>query len=119
MLHGMERLKEYLLTVMEQTKASWTGQLSHHERLPLLWTTGKTDLIELIYSLHAEGAFNNGRITIKEIVAYFEEAFAVKLGNTSVTFQEILRRKEYTNFLDRLKNKLLAHINRIEQKNIR
>lgn len=119
MILGLDRLKEYLLTVMEQTKTSWTNQLSFSERPSLLWTASKTDLIELIYSWHAAAVFNHGKITIKEIVSCVEEMFCIKLGNTSTTFQEILRRKEYTNCLDKLKNALLAHVNRIEEKNIR
>lgn len=119
MLLGMERLKQYLLAVMEQTKSSWTNELLSSQHPPLLWTASKTDLIEMIYSWHAAGVFNNGKITIKEIVTCIEEMFSIKLGNTSTTFQEILRRKEYTNCLDKLKNALLMHVNRIEEKNIR
>lgn len=119
LLLGMERLREFLLTVMEQTKASWTTELLSRERPALLWTASKTDLTEFIYALHAAGVFNNGKVTIKEITGYFEEVFGIRVGNASMTFQEILRRKEYTVLLDRLKNSLLMHINRIEEKNIR
>jgi hypothetical protein len=85
----------------------------------IYWAHSKTDLTELIYALYASGAFNKGKATIKEITGFFEEVLQIGLGNTSVTFQEILRRKETTVFLDRLNDSFDRYINQVEQKNIR
>lgn len=83
----------------------------------LQWTAGKTDLIELIYAFHAAGVFNHGKTSIREIVRFIEGKLGIVLGNTSMTFQEILRRKDSTAFLERLKVKLELHISRLDEKN--
>ncbi len=80
------------------------------------WTHSKTNLIEMIYACYAAGIFNNGKATIKEITQFFENAFNLKLGNTSLTFQEILRRKSSTAFIDDLKEKLVLYIDSIDNK---
>jgi len=89
------------------------------EPLTLNWTLSKTDLIELVYALHSGGAFNKGTASIAQIARFFEQVLHIQLGNTSMTFQEILRRKDSTAFLDKLKSKLEEHITNIDEKNIR
>jgi hypothetical protein len=77
----------------------------------MTWTDSKTSLIELAYALHATGSFNNGKAGLKQVTDYLQTPFHVDLGNTSRTFQEILARKRgYTNFLDRLRYRLLQRI---------
>ncbi|MES2329666.1 MAG: RteC domain-containing protein [Bacteroidota bacterium] len=83
------------------------------------WTLSKTDLIELIYALHSGGAFNKGTASIAQITRFFESVLHIQLGNTSMTFQEILRRKDSTAFLERLKEKLGEHINNIDEQKFR
>lgn len=83
------------------------------------WTGSKTDLVELIYAFYAAGVFDNGKTTISELIRYIEKLFGINLGNTSMTFQEILRRKQSTVFLDKLKSKLEMHMTRIEEKSRR
>lgn len=86
-----------------------------NESLPAInWTASKTDLIELIYGLYANRTFNHGKITIKTITRFFETSLGMKLGNTSLRFQEILRRKESIAFIDQLRNSLGAYIERID-----
>jgi hypothetical protein len=89
------------------------------DRPALNWTLSKTDLIELIYALHSSGAFNKGTATIAQITRFFESILSIQLGNTSMVFQEILRRKDSTAFLERLKKKLEEHITNIDEKNLR
>lgn len=87
------------------------------DTLPVInWTASKTDLIELIYGLYANRVFNNGKTTIKEITHFFEEALCIKLGNTSLRFQEILRRKESIAFLDQVRDALETYMDRIDDK---
>jgi len=83
------------------------------------WTASKTDLIELIYGLYANKVFNNGKVTIKSITQFFESALDVKLGNTSLRFQEILRRKESVAFLDQIRDSLETYISRIDERTYR
>lgn len=90
-----------------------------NEAPTLNWTLSKTDLIELVYALHSGGAFNKGTATIADIARFFEQVLHIQLGNTSMTFQEILRRKDSTAFLERLKEKLNEHITNIEERNIK
>lgn len=73
----------------------------------LFWTGTKTDLIELLYALHASGAINSGTADIKEIASHFEHFYNIDLGNYYHTFIEIRARKNNkVKFLDRLKEML-------------
>jgi hypothetical protein len=77
------------------------------------WTGSKVELIEIIYALHTEGVFNNGKSSLKEVVSYFESAFDIDLGQFHRVFLEIRNRKtEKTKFINTLKNKL---INRMDE----
>lgn len=90
------------------------------EKLPELnWTASKTDLIELIYGLYANKTFNHGKITIKAITLFFESVLNVKLGNTSLRFQEILRRKDSVAFLDQIRTSLETYISRIDERQVK
>ncbi|MCK0159053.1 RteC domain-containing protein [Allomuricauda sp. F6463D] len=69
----------------------------------LFWTGSKTDLIELLYALHASNAVNSGTVDIKELASHFEHFYNVDLGNYYHTFIEIRARKNSkTRFLDKL-----------------
>lgn len=77
----------------------------------LKWTISKTDLIELIYALHASGTFNNGKADIKEIAEYFQQVFNVELGQYNRVFYDIRARKiNKTKLLDSLKENLIKRI---------
>jgi hypothetical protein len=73
----------------------------------LQWTDNKTALIELIYALYATGSINNGHSEIKELAAFFEQAFNVKLTDVYRTYLEIKIRSTPTKFIDNLKAALL------------
>ncbi|MBI2282846.1 MAG: RteC domain-containing protein [Bacteroidetes bacterium] len=104
---------EHLLTVQSQTNSL----IDSNNTLPsITWSASKTDLIELIYGLYANKVFNNGKTTIKDITHFFEGALGVKLGNTSLRFQEILRRKDSVAFLDQVRNALEIYMTRIDDK---
>ena len=111
-------LQEYLSRGVEEIKALEKGERSF--RPTLMWTESKTALIELAYALQAAGAFNNGKTELREVVDSLQVAFQVDLGNYPRTFQEILSRKTgYTNFIDKLRDKLLLKIKNIEDKHIK
>ena len=75
---------------------------------PLSWTGNKTALTEMIYSLYAQGVFNNGNADIKLIAKVFENAFNIELGDFYHTFMELKSRKiNRTKFLDSLRDALI------------
>ena len=60
-----------------------------------------------IYALYANGSFNHGQATLKEIAEYSEQVYHIDLGNIYRVHQDTLYRKSgTTTFLDRLKKKL-------------
>ncbi|ESU28703.1 hypothetical protein FLJC2902T_12940 [Flavobacterium limnosediminis JC2902] len=77
---------------------------THH---PLKWTENKNALIELIYGLHTQGAFNNGKTEIKDIARYFEKMFGIELGDYYRSYLELRSRKiSKTKFIDTLRDNL-------------
>lgn len=74
-------------------------------------------IIELIYSLHYQGVFENGNADIRLIAKYFEEAFNVNLGNYYQTYLELRNRKmNPTKFLDTLRETLIKKMERMDEK---
>lgn len=105
------------IEMLLQSQAFTNTENISEEQLPdVNWTASKTDLIELIYGLYANRVFNNGKTTIKEITLFFEKALGMKLGNTSLRFQEILRRKDSVAFLDQVREALENYMTRIDNK---
>lgn len=86
-------------------------------RSTLTWSDTKTSLIELIYALQAQGAFNNGQADIKEIAAHFETIFNVELGEYYRTYLEIRSRKvNRTKFLSLLTDRLIKRMDEADEK---
>jgi hypothetical protein len=110
-------LQLYLSDAINELDPPQTEQVYKRQ---LVWTESKTGLIEVAYALHAAGVFNSGKADLKEITDALEYIFQTDLRNYPRTFQEILSRKTgYTNFIDKLKEKLLLRIKIIEDKHIR
>lgn len=105
-----DRLQVYLekeLGWLESRDLNYTF-IKDSESFKLIWTNSKTALVELIYALHAHGAFDNGRADIKEIASYFETVFNIELGELYRTYLEIKARKSgRTKFLSTLQEKLI------------
>lgn len=86
-------------------------------KVKLTWTDNKTALIELLYALHYQGSFNNGKADIKEIAQYFETIFNIDLGDVYRSWYSIRGRKtEPTIFLDTLKILLQKKIDQEQNK---
>jgi hypothetical protein len=110
-----ELLQDYLFSALEELHQPGQGGAGTLPRIT--WTDTKTALIELAYALQSAGVLNSGKIELKEIVDFFQLIFHINLGNYPRTFQEILSRKTgYTNFIDKLRDKLLLRIRNIEEK---
>ncbi|MFT4018865.1 MAG: RteC domain-containing protein [Agriterribacter sp.] len=59
----------------------------------LNWTGSKVALIELIYALHSQSVFDNGKTDIKVIVQTFENILNINLGDFYHTYLELRSRK--------------------------
>ncbi len=71
------------------------------------WTESKSAIIELIYALHTQKAFNNGTADIVDIAKHFEIMFEINLDDIYQVSNEIKNRKiNKTKFLDLLKENL-------------
>ncbi|WP_151154352.1 RteC domain-containing protein [Sphingobacterium sp.] len=83
----------------------------------LNWTSSKVALIELIYALHYQGVFDDGKSDIRLISKYFESAFNIHLGNFYQTYLELRTRKvNPTKFLDALREGLIKKIDEQDEK---
>jgi hypothetical protein len=112
------RLQEELRCFMAEDQEQ--AQVSMASENKLEWTAPKMGLVELIYALHEMGVFNNGKAGLGKIMRFIEKIFSVSLGNTSKAFQQLLSRKmSYTSFIDKMKDKLLQRIDRIEDRHIK
>jgi hypothetical protein len=80
------------------------------------WTRSKTDLVELIYALCEADCFNYGRITLKRLTDYLENVFNIDLGDVYHTYLTIRGRNNRVQLLDELKEKLIAKMNKDDQK---
>lgn len=77
------------------------------EKKKLKWTESKTALIELIYALHTNKVFSDGKADLNEIAKYFEKVFDIELGDIYRASNEIKNRKiNKTKFLDVLRENL-------------
>lgn len=106
-----DRLEVYLNKELEalSIKASnhhW-GQSGFCDNNSLQWTDSKTALVELIYALYASGSLNNGHCEIRELTAFFEQIFNVRLTDIYRTYLEIKVRSVPTKYIDNLKTALL------------
>lgn len=89
--------------------------------LPLARTPKKLELtlknpriIELMYALVLVGGINNGNVKLKEVADFIKEYFGIDLGDYSHTFHRFRDRLNPTMFLDLMKKKLLAYMNKLD-----
>jgi hypothetical protein len=113
-----DRLQVYLEEELSNLDRKETNMVTQDvPKVKLYWTESKTALIELIYALHSQGAFDNGRADIKDIAASFEHLFGVELGDYYRTFLELRMRKTgRTKFLHTLIQSLSKKMDEAEEK---
>ena len=103
----VELLREFLTKLKQQSQSNPASESSSD----FVWTSPKTDLVELIYALHAAGVFNKGNANIKTIAAKLEGAFNVGLGDYYRTFQDMrIRKRNAAPFLNHLVEKFLKRL---------
>lgn len=98
--------KELEALSIKSANPNW-DQLGNLVNKPFQWTDSKTALVELIYALSASGAINNGHCEIRELSAFFEQTFNVRLPDIYRTFLEIKIRSNPSKFIDSLKTSLI------------
>lgn len=111
-----DMLQAYLLSEQEMLDNNMQKpSITSFPKVKLTWTGSKTDLIELIYALDTEGCFNNGKIPLIQIAAYFESVFNIDLGNNIArNFYDMRIRQHPTPFLDRLLEEILKRMGNIK-----
>lgn len=105
-----DRLQQYLETELQWLDGRGAPK-EKSDRQPLQWTSSKVSLVELIYALHSEGAFNQGTADLKEVAEFFERIFHIELGQYHRAYIEMrLRKNERTKFLNSLRERLLRRM---------
>lgn len=107
-----EKFQEYLNLELLRLNAGAANVQAILPFKPANWTAAKTDAVELIYSLKASGAVNNGNIDISELVAIWQYVFQTDLKEYYHKFSDITsRKKDIPVFLNKLREALLRWIN--------
>ncbi|MCO5259717.1 MAG: RteC domain-containing protein [Crocinitomicaceae bacterium] len=97
------KLQKMIIDEKEKLTQHKASETNDFQTTDLNWTNSKSDLVEMIYSLHLLGAINNGNTDIKEIVNEFERIFKIDLGDPYRHFTNIKQRqKSPTYFLEQL-----------------
>jgi hypothetical protein len=77
-------------------------------------TASLSDIVELGYALHANGFFNDGKASIKDIMHLLSATLKVNLGKFYDTSIQLRERKNPTQFLDELKANLIRYFNQFD-----
>lgn len=89
---------------------------SRVNKAPIHCTASITDVVELGYALHANGFFNNGKASIKDVMDFLSDALQKDLGDRRRLFFQIRERKgKATKYLDELKADLIRYIDDLDQ----
>jgi hypothetical protein len=108
----LEYVEERLKPACTAVEAASTGTASAPASPALTWTGQKTDLVEIAYAMVARRDF--GGTAINQVMAGFEIAFGVDLGDYYNSFNYLKNRKKPTKCLDELKANLLLYIERMD-----
>ncbi|REC50624.1 MULTISPECIES: RteC domain-containing protein [Chryseobacterium] len=99
-----EYLEAFLLNTINNIGQLHAGNAF---QFPLVWSSSKVALVELLYALHHTRCFNGGNIEFSEVVKATERLFKIDLGNSYKTIGEIRSRKNgRTKFLQSLNDNL-------------
>ena len=103
---------KYLQQQWESMNNSLGGNLAKPTKLQ--WTESKAALIELIYALHEQKAFNGGKVDLKDIANFFQNVYEFDKADMYRTFTELKsRKKSQTQFLDELSFNLSSRMREI------
>lgn len=86
MLSFLDHLIHYVEVEIECTKLRGNEKavtnnlnLNMYKGTPLSWTASKYALLELIYALYLTMSINHGKISLKELIGFFSQAFNISL----------------------------------------
>ncbi len=110
---ALYRYIHYIREQLERLEPGSSSEFGKRQPNLLVWSGGKTDLIELIYALFASGYINHGTSDIITTCKAFEDFFNIKLDNPYKTYSNIKARKgDRTKFLNLLVILLEAKMNK-------
>ena len=111
-IQALERLSHYINN--EIAKLS-IRQLDKSDSL--IWTDSKASLVELLYALHNKGAFNNGNVSLKTVIATVETMFSINLSGYHIIYNQNIkiRRKNRTAYLQLLIDRFIDKMNQQDQ----
>lgn len=79
-------------------------------------TASLTDIVELGYALHANGFFNNGKASIRDIMTFLSTVLRKDLHHYPRLFFQIQERKgNVTKYLDELKTGFVRYIDHLDE----
>ena len=111
LLWANERLMLYFADQLRKLRQPGGLGVGGESLVVLEWTDSQTDFVELIYGLYVKGSFNQGKATLKEIVAWMEQHLKIDAGNFYNTVKEIARRKKGpVKFIDDLRDRTLRKL---------
>ncbi len=91
--------------------------VSKYPRIKHTWTGTKTELVELIYSIHTKGSIDHGNIDLKELIDYFCNVFNTEAGDFYRIYLNIRNRKESrTMYLDSLRDNFIKKMDEDDRK---
>lgn len=103
-----DQLEEYLKTEIRNIGKENPETVSSSS--PLVWSSSKAALVELVYAMHLTHCCNGGGIELSEMIRVFEKILTVNLGNFHKILNEIsLRKMGRTKFLHLLAENLEQH----------
>ena len=110
----IEWTEKQILAVQGSQACQLTSKPSSKKTLK--WTGTKTELVELIYALHALKCFKNA--SLKELFDGIGELFECKIKNYSRLFWGIIERMkgERTIFIDKLKRVSIKRFEKSDEK---
>ncbi|MCS3869475.1 hypothetical protein J3D55_002391 [Chryseobacterium ginsenosidimutans] len=85
-----QQLGQYLKKQIENL----TDNITAKALSPLVWSSSKVGLIELVYALYHMRCFNGGNIELSEVIKFVEKSLDTDLGNFHKTVFEIRNRKQ-------------------------
>jgi hypothetical protein len=106
-----QQLGQYLKKQIENL----TDNITAKALSPLVWSSSKVGLIELVYALYHMRCFNGGNIELSEVIKFVEKSLDTDLGNFHKTVFEIRNRKQGpTKFLQLVSDNLNQHFQSTE-----
>lgn len=97
---ALEEVTTYLSSNLDLLRSNVRSDTSATDLKPMVFTGTKAQFIEWVLGTHYSGVLNNGKSTIKETFAYFQNMLSIKVANHYGYFQSMrIRKKVRTPFL--------------------